>query len=387
MLGLHYYPYTLSLKNPYLFSAFSQREGFLLQVEFQGLPLGYGNYHPWPELGDSSCKEALRVLSCFPKAKELRPIPPPLLKQSLFLAYRDALWRKENISPYGLWPSLFNHYLMIDPQGAVERALKSLQLKEKGFEYLKIKISPQVKLSPGFLSFCEDFRLRLDGNACFGSETFLNYFQTWSPQLIQKIEYVEDPLPLQKGLQEGLGGVRERLQRGLQERLREGLQEWRELQEKTSIPFALDRGPLEMSHPFILKSMGKEYSPNLQGGAFRESSQGPLQWPFQQLIIKPAQQNTLESLQAASLYQIPCTFSGYMDHPIGQVHAALAANEGARLFPEISSPVAGLLSHLIYEPDPFSELLDVEETRLQVEQDGPGIGFTSLLKKLPWKTL
>ena len=242
-----------------------------------------------------------------------------------------------------LKPTLKNHYLISNPQAySTCGEEKAIQLKEEGFRCLKIKISPNIKLTPSFLKFCSNFKLRLDGNSSFRESSFQAYFQNWSPQLIKCIEYVEDPLPF-------------------------NFQVWKRLQEKMNIPFALDR------------------MPSASVSVFHEKKHFPC---FKHLVLKPAQQNTKQLLKDIALpYRIPFTFSCYMDHPIGQVHAAIETCEGKKLLPKLHNPTAGLLGHLIYKKNSFSELLSVKNTCLQVEPDGYGIGFTSLLKKLPWKDL
>ena len=64
-----------------------------------------------------------------------------------------------------------------------------------------------------------------------------------------------------------------------------------------------------------------------------------------------------------------------MDHPIGQLHAAYVA---ARSAPEA---VCGLVTHVLYESDPFIERMRIDGTRLVVPD------FTDLLEALPWKKL
>jgi O-succinylbenzoate synthase len=91
------------------------------------------------------------------------------------------------------------------------------------------------------------------------------------------------------------------------------------------------------------------------------------------LIIKPA------------LQEIPCTdaevvVTSYMDHPIGQLCAAYAAAT-ARI-----TSTCGLITHVLYESDPFIERMRIDGTRL-VPPGGSGWGFDDLLEKLPWRKL
>ena len=70
-----------------------------------------------------------------------------------------------------------------------------------------------------------------------------------------------------------------------------------------------------------------------------------------------------------------------MDHAIGQLFAAY---EAARYGGELE--VCGLLTHHLFEADPFFELLTAEGAQL-VPPGGPGLGYGDLLKSLPWMSL
>ena len=74
-------------------------------------------------------------------------------------------------------------------------------------------------------------------------------------------------------------------------------------------------------------------------------------------------------------------FTSAMDHPLGQLFAAYEAS----VFPGDVDD-CGLLTHWLFEPDPFSELLGVTDRRL-VAPGGVGLGFGELLEALPWKAL
>ena len=121
---------------------------------------------------------------------------------------------------------------------------------------------------------------------------------------------------------------------------------WRELRSQTGLRLALDRAASSSQH--------------------RQDS-------FDVLIIKPA------------LQEIPCSdaeiiITSYMDHPIGQLCAAYAAATA-----NITS-TCGLITHVLYEHDPFLERMRIDGTRL-VPPAGTGWGFDDLLKQLPWRTI
>lgn len=72
--------------------------------------------------------------------------------------------------------------------------------------------------------------------------------------------------------------------------------------------------------------------------------------------------------------------TSYMDHAIGQLWAAYRAAT------QTPDAICGLLTHPLFEPDPFFDRLSISETRLQ-SLGGTGLGFDDLLDDLPWTPL
>jgi O-succinylbenzoate synthase len=91
------------------------------------------------------------------------------------------------------------------------------------------------------------------------------------------------------------------------------------------------------------------------------------------LILKPA----LEEIPRTNAEIV---VTSYMDHPIGQLCAAYAAATA-----NITS-TCGLITHVLFENDPFIERMHIDGTRL-VPPDGSGWGFDDLLENLPWQKL
>ena len=119
---------------------------------------------------------------------------------------------------------------------------------------------------------------------------------------------------------------------------------WTELRSRTGLRLALDRGSVA----------GQRRGADI-------------------LVIKPA------------IEEIPPTDSelvvtSYMDHPIGQLCAAFAAATAG------ITTTCGLVTHVLYDPDPFIDRMQIEGTRL-VPPGGRGWGFDDLLEGLPWRTL
>jgi len=87
------------------------------------------------------------------------------------------------------------------------------------------------------------------------------------------------------------------------------------------------------------------------------------------LVVKPA-------IQEVPRVAIPIIITSYMDHPIGQLHAAYVAALHA------PDAICGLVTHVLYEADPFIERMRIDDDARLVPPD-----FTDLLERLPWKRL
>ena len=167
-------------------------------------------------------------------------------------------------------------------------------------------------------------RLRIDFNATLSAEEFVGIAATLPRE---RIDFIEDPCPYDAST-------------------------WRELRERTGLRLALDRAPSSSQHRHSCLCSVNSYDV---------------------LILKPA------------LEEIPCTdaevvVTSYMDHPIGQLCAAYAAATA-----NITS-TCGLITHVLYENNPFIERMRIDGTRL-VPPGGTGWGFDDLLETLPWQKL
>lgn len=96
---------------------------------------------------------------------------------------------------------------------------------------------------------------------------------------------------------------------------------------------------------------------------------------YDTVILKPAVQD-LAVFQKSKKRKI---VTSYLGHPLGQL---CAGYEAARQPTE----VCGLLSHLAYELNPYSERLRVTGSQL-IPPEGTGFGFDSLLKRESWRAL
>lgn len=91
------------------------------------------------------------------------------------------------------------------------------------------------------------------------------------------------------------------------------------------------------------------------------------------LVVKPATQEVPRANRELVV-------TSYMDHPLGQLAAAYVA---AR---EATSDRCGLVTHVLYEANAFSERLRIDGARL-VPPRGTGFGFDELLEAQAWRKL
>lgn len=167
---------------------------------------------------------------------------------------------------------------------------------------------------------------------------------------------------------------------GKQQRLRldfngsltdEHLEDWRELLESLNLDFIEDPFSEKSWLPLNAFPLAKD----------RDSEQG-IDQDVGTLIVKPAIQNPI-LFEKVSGQRI--VFTSYADHPLGQVCAAWEAARFYQKHPQFVDR-CGLLSHLIYEPNAYSEQLSIEDDRLCV-CGGTGFGFDQLLHDVAWKLL
>lgn len=91
------------------------------------------------------------------------------------------------------------------------------------------------------------------------------------------------------------------------------------------------------------------------------------------LVVKPAIQDVPKTKKEIVI-------TSYMDHPVGQLHAAAIAARSA------TSARCGLVTHVLFERNEFSERLELDGARLRAPR-GTGIGFDDLLERMSWKKL
>jgi O-succinylbenzoate synthase len=187
----------------------------------------------------------------------------------------------------------------------------------EGFRVAKIKFGARIP---------DGVRLRIDYNALLSADEFL---EVASSLPVERVDFVEDPCPYDAAT-------------------------WRMLRERTGLRLALDRG---------------------------FETDGVDVW-----VVKPAVQPLTPALSPPGGEGVPKAGEGrpivvtsYMDHPVGQLHAAHVAAQHA-------TEACGLITHVLYEPNEFSESLRLDGARL-VPPPGTGVGFDDALERLAWKRL
>jgi len=91
------------------------------------------------------------------------------------------------------------------------------------------------------------------------------------------------------------------------------------------------------------------------------------------VVVKPAIQEVPQTAKEIVV-------TSYMDHPVGQLGAAYVAANHA------TSSRCGLVTHVLYDRNEFSEQLELDGMRL-VPPRGTGVGFDDVLERLPWRRL
>lgn len=299
------------------------REGALLRFRFATDLVGYADCHPWSSLGDLPLSQQLQLLK--------NGAYTPLTLQSHFFAKRDAVARKEGRSLYAGLTLPKNHYFIPDLLSYSPEELAG-QIQE-GFTHFKVKLGkaleseePQLKK---LIEFAEQQSPKILFSLDFNSQLGEAAYRELLPRLLtyrHSLDYIEDPFPY-------------------------CAKTWETYH--TQIPLVVDRNSLQ--------ALGKTSFP---------------------LIIKPAVQK-VPSLSQQTHHNV--IFTSYLDHPLGQLTAAVEAAEFYRR-ESIVSAMCGLHTAHVYEATSFSEQIQTRSPFLNVPV-GTGYGFNALLEKTLWRPL
>jgi O-succinylbenzoate synthase len=299
---LHYWLYEMVPKQRLnAIAANGPRRGALIRTG-----RGYGDVHPWPELGDAPLDEQLARLA--------RNETTPLTRASLGFAAIDAAARREGRRLFEGLAIPPSHWPGSDPPD--------------GFDTVKLKFIDRIP---------DRVRLRIDFNATLTPGEFLRIAATLPRE---RIDFIEDPCPYDAAT-------------------------WSEFRESTGLRLALDRAGVIQHRQECLCYMDRDL--------WHRHSCRCLAGSVDVLVVKPA-------VRKIPVSDVEIVVTSYMDHPIGQLCAAYAAAAAG------ITTTCGLVTHVLYEQDPFVERMQIDGTCL-VPPGGSGLGFDDLLEKLPWKRL
>lgn len=249
-----------------------------------------------------------------------------LTDRTLEFARIDARARAESKSLFVHSKIPLSHALLTDLDVYTDQQLEDLI--HQGFQRIKVKVHKNGTIGlQRLLKLLRGtlIKLRLDFNGKLTRGEFEAFLEKLGPSLSQ-IEFFEDPIPFNIG-------------------------QWKELRKKYNISLACDRESI--------KAIG-----------FRESAD--------YIVVKPAVQKPEQFFNDQTQKVVMTT---YVDHPLGQMTAAWTAAQFTG-----SLDVCGLLTHHVYQSNPFSILLHNEGPSLHAPE-GTGFGFDYLLNKLEWTQL
>lgn len=237
-----------------------------------------------------------------------------LTSRSLHFARMDAKARTEGVSLFDGLTIPPSHFLI--PDIVRWNSADIYDVLQKGYTHLKIKlgqdIDAEIPCLNDLLQRC-DLNVRLDFNNRLSKSQFEAFLEKVDTQ---RIEFCEDPFPYDPV-------------------------SWREIQ-KRGVALALDYGSER---------------------AIQAHSSATF------LIVKPAIQDETPFL---SLDKQKIVVTSYLDHPLGQMAAAYVAGRLKRVNPS-SLVTCGLLSHSVYQKNPFSVAL--KEGPDFIAPGGTGFGF------------
>jgi O-succinylbenzoate synthase len=314
------------------------RAGALIRFEFEPGLFGYADCHPWPELGDIPLNVQLELLRTGGSTV--------LLDRSLVMARVDAEarsrgeWLFQNLEipeshasfPYAL--GLDQNRIIADTRLDNLRAMGFNVLKFKVGQTPLIEIAELLRIFPSLHS--RRFHVRFDFNERLSLADVTGFLNTLMSEIgedLSWIDWIEDPCPF-------------------------NAPDWDQLRAEFGLPLALDRAALRLELDHDL--------------------------PIDILVLKPAVMNPEHIFALARALDVPVAVTSYLDHPLGQVSAAwVAARALQDRVPLVSG---GLATHLVYEPNRFSEELFVENAHLLAPL-GTGFGFDECLEDTEWQAI
>ncbi|WP_413291657.1 o-succinylbenzoate synthase MenC [Bdellovibrio sp. HCB185ZH] len=327
MIKLSYYEYVLTpFTTLNAVSAGLPRRGALIKVEWPQGFVGYGDLHPWPELGDTPLDDQLAALK---KGRISAQV-----EQTIWLARKDANLRKKGKTILTAGEKVRNNFLVSNSAEIVPGFLD--ELKRQSYSTIKLKVGRDLAAEATAITrmAAAGFKIRLDFNGTGSWQIFEKFFSGLTAQEKVWIEYVEDPFPYDADT-------------------------WADA--KKLVKVACD-APYE-----------------------KVDWENSTKVPFDILVIKPAKMDVDKAIERCKKFNLKATVTSYMDHPVGSMGALAVAMECKELYPNIMLD-AGCLTYRSYQMDQFAANINTTGPFLS-NVKGTGIGFDLLLRDLPWQKL
>jgi o-succinylbenzoate synthase len=284
---------------------------------------GYAALHPWPEFGDADIDQQLQILRDGGST--------PLIQRALHCAQLDGDARRQGVSLFANLTLPRSHYSWSSGQSTGEQLQR---LADWGFTAIKAKGYANYGETRAFLDSVAkalpELRLRVDFNGCLDRFAFQKFIEFMPLRVYRQLDLIEDPVPYAGEL-------------------------WQSFRDKWGVRLALDKG-------------------------WQRGGEGGLD----AVVIKPARRDW--RVVTAHLPNVPMVLTSAMDHGLGQVYAAYEAALAMAEQPQLID-LCGLVTHHLFEPDPFFDRLHVIDGVLQIDRTGTGLGFDAELAALPWTRL
>lgn len=311
-----------------------EAEGVLLKLDFED-GVGYSSLQTWPSLGDVALGSLLEVLKKCPKNSieetwayfQTLPFPSrSFLTKSFEYAILDYEARKSKVQLLDWFTPIKNNYLISD--------LSQKNEIPQGVRLLKVKVSENYRQEIPLLEnlASQNYKLRLDFNACLSLDKYKDFLGLISPKLKQSIEYIEEPFTFSK--------------------------DWRHVSQE--IPLAIDHE--------ISKIVTPEELLNL----------------VQVIILKPAKQDVSDYVVSFEELPIKFTITNYMDHPIGTLFAYYEACRWQHKMPDKFLESGCWTQDILKSTEEF--YLEYRDECL-IPPLGIGVGFDTALENQKWSLI
>ncbi|MFC4994592.1 hypothetical protein [Rubritalea tangerina] len=283
---------------------------------------GVGCIHPWQIFGDPSIEEVIEDLK---KGRFYRPLIRPAIKCAMV----DGAMRREGVSAFQGVEIPRSHATIVGGGEAIDSAVGN------GFEVIKMKagrnLEEEVELLNEASSRHPGLKWRLDFNNVPGAGQLKQFIEALDEGVRESIDFFEDPSRVDDPV-------------------------WQQIQDVYGISVAMDR------------------------------EEPPHGVRYQYSVIKPAVDDLTSVCTRAMVGGQRVVLTSYMDHPIGQCFAAWSATKIEKRFYGLLDPIAGLMTHGLFEADAFIERMG-DITPDWKSPGGTGFGFDDLLESITWEKL